>query len=193
MANSATKIIPDSLIAQKQNTKNIRDSIQVALSDSVLIHINAGGSRSGDFVDLNNKNLRIAIQGAAQTIPLSKIKKVEFEEGVWIPASNTEICQNSYRNCRKFRGSDGHRSGEAVTLNNIGGVYDNIGKPTEALDYLNQALPIRREVGHRSGEATTLNNIGVVYRNIGKPTEAINALEAARFQWTRNQWYCLSF
>ncbi len=109
MANSATHIRPDSIITQKQNTKNtknITNSIQVALSDSVLIHINAGGSRSGDFVDLNNKSLLIAIQGSSQTIPLSSIKKVEFQEGVWIPASSTEICQNSYRNCRKFRGSD---------------------------------------------------------------------------------------
>ncbi|MDT9273238.1 MAG: tetratricopeptide repeat protein [Limnospira sp. PMC 737.11] len=68
----------------------------------------------------------------------------------------------------------GDRSGEATTLNNIGGVYHALGNQTEALNYFNQALPIRREVGDRSGEATTLTNIGLVYNALGNRTEALN-------------------
>ena len=49
----------------------------------------------------------------------------------------------------------GDRSGEATTLNNIGGVYSDIGKPQKALEYYEKALPIWQEVGDRSGEATT--------------------------------------
>jgi len=71
----------------------------------------------------------------------------------------------------------GDRSGEAVTLNNIGEVYRRIGQPQEALTYFNQALPIRQEVGDRSGEATTLSNIGGVYNGIGQPQKAITHLE----------------
>ena len=67
----------------------------------------------------------------------------------------------------------GDRAREAVILNNIGLVYDSIGKPEEALKYYNQALPILRAVGDRRGEATTLNNIGLVYDSIGKPEEAL--------------------
>ena len=37
-----------------------------------------------------------------------------------------------------------------------------MGQPRQALEYYNQALPIRREVGDRAGEAATLNNIGGV-------------------------------
>ncbi|MGA9378739.1 MAG: tetratricopeptide repeat protein, partial [Phormidium sp.] len=59
------------------------------------------------------------------------------------------------------------------TLSNIGAVYQDIGKPQEALKYYNQALPITREVNNRSGEATTLSNIGLVYQDIGKPQEAL--------------------
>ena len=65
------------------------------------------------------------------------------------------------------------RRGEATTLNSIGGVYDSIGQPEEALKYYNQALPIRREVGDRDGEAATLNNIGGVYDDISEPQEAL--------------------
>jgi CHAT domain-containing protein/Tfp pilus assembly protein PilF len=68
---------------------------------------------------------------------------------------------------------------EATTLNNIGAVYDGIGKPEEALKYYNQALPIRREVGDLGGEATTLNNIGGVYYGIGKPEEALKYFNQA--------------
>ena len=73
----------------------------------------------------------------------------------------------------------GDRSGEAVTLNNIGLVYNNIGKAQEALKYFQQALLISREVGDRSGEAVTLNNIGLVYNNIGKAQEALKYFQQA--------------
>ncbi|MEG3909788.1 CHAT domain-containing protein, partial [Microcoleus sp. w2-18aC6] len=65
------------------------------------------------------------------------------------------------------------RAGEATTLNNIGGVYDNISQPQEALKYYNQALPIMRELKDRAGEATTLNNIGAVYNSISQLQEAL--------------------
>lgn len=42
------------------------------------------------------------------------------------------------------------------------------------MDYLNQALPILREVGDRSVEAATLNNIGLVYWKIGKLQQGLD-------------------
>jgi CHAT domain-containing protein/Tfp pilus assembly protein PilF len=71
------------------------------------------------------------------------------------------------------------RGGEAATLNNIGGVYDAIGQPSEALKYYQQALSIHREVQDRGGEATTLNNIGAVYDAIGQPSEALKYYQQA--------------
>jgi tetratricopeptide (TPR) repeat protein len=53
----------------------------------------------------------------------------------------------------------GDRGGEAATLNNIGGVYSDLGEKQKALDYYNQALPISRAVGDPYGEATILDNI----------------------------------
>ncbi|MEZ2230791.1 CHAT domain-containing protein, partial [Microcoleus sp.] len=78
-----------------------------------------------------------------------------------------------YNQALPIRREVGDRSGEATTLNNIGGVYDTISQPQEALKYYNQVLPIRREVGDRSGEATTLNNIGFAYKSISQPQEAL--------------------
>jgi CHAT domain-containing protein len=78
----------------------------------------------------------------------------------------------------------GDRAGEATTVNNIGGVYDDLGEKQKALDYYQQALSLRRAVGAaegtqsaRYGEATTLSNIGLVYRDQGKPEVAIDSWE----------------
>jgi tetratricopeptide (TPR) repeat protein len=59
-------------------------------------------------------------------------------------------------------------------LNNLGVVYRALEEPRRALDYYEQALPIRREVGDRAGEAATLNNIGEVYRGMGEPRRALD-------------------
>jgi CHAT domain-containing protein/Tfp pilus assembly protein PilF len=62
--------------------------------------------------------------------------------------------------------------GEAVTLNNIGAVYSDLGKQEQARTYYNQALPLYRAVGDRDGEASTLNNIGFVYSDLGDQEQA---------------------
>jgi len=67
----------------------------------------------------------------------------------------------------------GDRAGEATTLNNIGSVYSDLGEKQQALDYYQQALPLRRAVGDRASEAVTLNNIGVVYLDLGEKQQAL--------------------
>ncbi len=73
----------------------------------------------------------------------------------------------------------GDRSQEATTLNNIGLVYDALGEKQKALDYLQQALPLRRAVGARAGEAATLNNIGGVYDALGEKQKALDYYQQA--------------
>jgi tetratricopeptide (TPR) repeat protein len=53
-------------------------------------------------------------------------------------------------------------------------VYDVLGNRSEALDYFNHSLAIKRDVGDRNGEATTLNNIGRVYDALGNRSEALD-------------------
>ena len=73
----------------------------------------------------------------------------------------------------KLYRATGDRSGEAVTLNNIGSVYSELGEKQKALEYYSQSLPLFRATGDRSGEATILNNIGSVYSDLGEKQKAL--------------------
>jgi CHAT domain-containing protein/Tfp pilus assembly protein PilF len=63
--------------------------------------------------------------------------------------------------------------GEAITLTNIGAVYDSLGEMQKALEKFNEALPLERAVGDRVVEATTLNNIGQSYYSLGEMQKAL--------------------
>jgi CHAT domain-containing protein len=78
-----------------------------------------------------------------------------------------------YKEALKLWQQVGDRSGEAITLTNIGSVYSTLGDKQQALTYYNQALPLYRAVGDRSGEATTLNNIGLVCSDLGNKQQAM--------------------
>ncbi|NES06633.1 MAG: tetratricopeptide repeat protein, partial [Okeania sp. SIO2F4] len=45
---------------------------------------------------------------------------------------------------------------EASTLNNIGGIYSELGEKQKALNYYQQALPLFQQVGNKGGEAGVL-------------------------------------
>jgi len=67
----------------------------------------------------------------------------------------------------------------AAMLRDIGGMYQQIGQPHEALRYHEKALFIDQEVGDKVGYAMSLNNMGEVYRSIGQPHEALRYHEQA--------------
>jgi CHAT domain-containing protein len=63
---------------------------------------------------------------------------------------------------------------EALCLHRIGAVYTNLRELRKALDYYNQALPLRRAAGDRAGEARTLANIGTVYSRLRETQKALD-------------------
>src|SRR5215813_10710755 len=75
------------------------------------------------------------------------------------------------------------RNGEAVTLNDIGWVYQSLGEMQKALENFNEALPLRRAVGDRRGEAQTLNNIGQAYDTLGETQKALEKYNEALPLW----------
>ena len=81
-----------------------------------------------------------------------------------------------YRTALHLYTEVGDRAGLAVTLNNIGLVYDGLGDRQQALRYYQQALPIREEVGDRAGESVTRYNMAMIYRVQGQLGEAVAAL-----------------
>ena len=78
-----------------------------------------------------------------------------------------------YEEALKLYREAGDRRQEATTLNNIGGVYSDLGEKQKALEYYNQSLPLFRAVGDRGGESATLNNIRGVYLDLGEKQKAL--------------------
>ncbi len=64
-------------------------------------------------------------------------------------------------------------------LNYIADMYQQSGKPQEAIMLHEQALPELREAGDRAGEGATLSNMAVLYQRIGKPQEALKLYKQA--------------
>ncbi|MBE9136769.1 tetratricopeptide repeat protein [Nodosilinea sp. LEGE 07088] len=67
----------------------------------------------------------------------------------------------------------------ALTLNNIGLVYDALGDRTAALDYYQQALPLIQALGDRQAEAAILTNIGVAHQALGETETALSYYQQA--------------
>ena len=73
----------------------------------------------------------------------------------------------------------GDRRGEAMTLTNLGIVYNLLSEPQKALDPLNHALTIWREIGDRHLEAITHTINGRVYYALGEPQKALESYNLA--------------
>jgi tetratricopeptide (TPR) repeat protein len=76
----------------------------------------------------------------------------------------------------------GDRSGEAISLNNIGVSYSSIGQYVKSLGFYQQSLAISREIGDKVNEGRQLNNLRVVYRNLDNYQKALDySLQALVF------------
>jgi tetratricopeptide (TPR) repeat protein len=62
---------------------------------------------------------------------------------------------------------------------NLGWAYNNLGNTQQALEALQQALAISREVGDRIMEAATLSSIGDIHADLGNTQQALEALQQA--------------
>lgn len=69
--------------------------------------------------------------------------------------------------------------GEAAALNNLGGIYNQLGDYSTALSYYQLSLPLSQRSGNQHGEASTLNNMGGIYMSIGELETALTYLQQA--------------
>lgn len=67
----------------------------------------------------------------------------------------------------------------AHIYDNLGSIYNALGKKVEALKYYAQALDIFKEIGDAKGEGITLSNIGRVYSALGEKMEALRYYKRA--------------
>lgn len=73
----------------------------------------------------------------------------------------------------------GDRRGEAMTLTNMGTIYNLLDEPQKALQQLDQALTVWRLIGDRHLEAITLSINGRVYYAQGDPQKALESYSLA--------------
>jgi tetratricopeptide (TPR) repeat protein len=73
----------------------------------------------------------------------------------------------------------GDRRGEAMTLTNMGTIYNLLYEPQKALQHLDQALTAWRAIGDRHLEAITLSINGRVYNAQGDPQKALESYSLA--------------
>jgi CHAT domain-containing protein len=73
----------------------------------------------------------------------------------------------------------GDRRGEAMTLTNMGIVYNLLSEPQKALVHLDQAVAVWRAISDRHLEAITLSIHGRVYYALGEPQKALESYSLA--------------
>ncbi len=68
---------------------------------------------------------------------------------------------------------------EVTILDNIAGLYANLGARRQALDYYKMLLSVIQQLDHKPNEASTLINIGNVYAHKGENGKAVTYYEQA--------------
>ncbi|AFZ19763.1 CHAT domain-containing protein [Allocoleopsis franciscana] len=71
------------------------------------------------------------------------------------------------------------RRSVGATLHNLGVTYNELGQYSQALEFYQRALAIRRQTGDKLGEGATLNNIGLVYYKQGQASQALELYQQA--------------
>ncbi|MBI5750255.1 MAG: tetratricopeptide repeat protein, partial [Nitrospinae bacterium] len=65
------------------------------------------------------------------------------------------------------------KEGEAITLGNIGTIYEDMGRPDEALKYISNALQYWRQIDNIKEEAKYLKIMGDIYLSKEKIEDAV--------------------
>jgi len=73
-----------------------------------------------------------------------------------------------------FKGKDDRRWTEGMVLTSIGIAHHALGNTSEALAYLNEALPIHKSLGNQGWEGHTLTGLGRVYDSLRQPEKALD-------------------
>ncbi len=62
-------------------------------------------------------------------------------------------------------------------MGDLGLAYTDLGEPRRAIQVLEQAIVIAREIGDRRGEAIASWNLGLICEESGEPERAVELME----------------
>lgn len=113
-----TPILASLLLSQQDKQETLKQQIQVAFPDFVVVSLKSGNLTTGNFIDLNNRSLIVSFKGYTTGIPLTDIQSIEFKDKVLIPADETVICQRSNPQCRQVPFNQ-NQAQEPTILENI--------------------------------------------------------------------------
>ena len=82
-------------------------------------------------------------------------------------ANDNESATIYHRRALEIRQASGDRRGMAVSLHNLGVVYDRMGDYTEAAQLTGAALALYRDLGDRAGEGSNLHFLGAITLAMG--------------------------
>ncbi|MEO7970289.1 MAG: CHAT domain-containing protein [bacterium] len=117
-----------------------------------------------------NANSTTKVQKAAEV--LSSARKLYAEEGPKVAFPEFEKALTLFRN-------EKDRLGEAITIGLIGNCYKKFGDFPKALEFLQRALAMKRELGNRGEVGKTLSHLGLLYWEMGQYPPAIEQFNQA--------------
>lgn len=124
--------------------------------------------QSAAKVDSLLRELRRAPE-AQDTNRAALLNELAYRYWQFKPDSGAVFAREAYRIARLT----GQTSGAAEALENMGRIYNTLGRYDSAEVAYRRALGLWRSLGDRIGEASCLNSVGVVYRLQGKYVESV--------------------
>ena len=85
------------------------------------------------------------------------------------------VCRTGLEAARKLE----NKENEGEWSRRQGIAYWDLGQMDKAIEYIEQALAIHREIGYRRGEGYALGNLGVIYKDLSQMKKAVEYHEQA--------------
>jgi Mg-chelatase subunit ChlD/HAMP domain-containing protein len=95
-----------------------------------------------------------------------RLGNVAYYEG------DTRRAFENYKSALSLFSATGNRSGQSMSLNNLGNIYRSWKDYQNALKHYNKAISLDRKDKNLNGEASRLTNLGLLYKESGNPNLA---------------------
>ena len=149
----------------KTSSKHLPDAQPI--EEIVFLDIKAGALNNIGFIHRQHGEIDKALKHFFESLKIYEIFFEENKQKKYAEKMDHEIFLNQGKLFKK---------GLAITYNNIGGIYNELGDINKALEYFFLSLELREEIGHKRGMAESYNNIGLIYKGQGEFSKTLEYL-----------------